>query len=421
MWEPEFGGGMWRCLVVLLMLRPAALEAHAIFLNSFWMEYTETEAVARVQVSVKEICTAGDLPFSVHEPAERAAIEMAAGKHVPYLLGHLSVSIDGTEVAGELVDITPPVTWELQAADLTSGQGVNAEETVDRLHFIYRLRYPCAKPPSRITLSQTMMSEFAYTPGTPFNFSYLVRMTRKGVAAQDFGNLAGGGLFDIATEFAAGQPAGGVALPETRTGWTRAREFVSTGIHHVLTGYDHLLFAAALVLALRSFWEVFKIVGVFTIAHSITVTLSAYQLVHVSERIVEPLIAGSIVWVACENIFWPQAARGWRRVGWTFFFGLVHGLGLAGVLVEHLEGFSAGLIAVTVLAFCIGVELGHLCIVAPMSLLMAAGREAQGNTFSAHALRYGSAVVAVGGFYFLLNALQWLPENLTPEVLFHMT
>ena len=412
---------MWKSVLFFLMLLGPSLRAHSIFLNSLWVEYTQTELGVKVQVSVKEICTAGDLAFDVKDPEDQAAIEAAAKGHLAYLLSHLSVSVDGAEAKGELVEIQPPATWALTAADVSTTPSPTPEEGTDRLHFVFHLKYPCARPPSRIALSHSMMTEFSYTPGTPFNFSYLVRVTQKGVPAKDFGNLAVGGLFDIETDYAASQPAGSVALPEKRTAWTRAHEFIHLGVHHVLTGYDHLLFAAALVLALRGFWEVFKIIGVFTIAHSITVMLSAYQLVHVPEWIVEPLIAGSIVWVALENIFFPQRARGWQRIGWTFFFGLVHGLGLAGAIVDHLQGFGPGLIAITVLAFCVGVELGHLCIVGPMSLFMARGRMLGGERFSHGAMRYGSALVALGGLYFLLNALQLLPESLTPEVLFHMS
>jgi HupE / UreJ protein len=58
---------------------------------------------------------------------------------------------------------------------------------------------------------------------------------------------------------------------------TTFNSFLKSGIHHVLMGWDHLLFAAALILAIRGFWEVFKIIGVFTIAHSITVTITALR------------------------------------------------------------------------------------------------------------------------------------------------
>lgn len=407
---PRFLLSLIFCLLTIL---PS--QAHPLFQNSLWVEYTETELEVKVQVSVKEICTAAGLVFDPNN-LDHAEIEDAAPKHLPYLLAHLQILVDGTELQGNLVQVTPPVSWVPTVADKDPKADPN-EQTMDRLHFFFQLKYACPKPPSRITISQSMMKEFTYAPGTPFNFSYLVRVTKKGETAKDFGMLSAGGAFDISTAYAAPNAAG----PAPRTWWASFKEFVHGGVTHVLTGYDHLLFAAALVLALRSFWEVFKIIGIFSLAHATTVTLSSYQLINVPSHIVEPLIAASIVFVALENIFYPRGSRGWRRIGWTFFFGLVHGLGLAGALVENLQGFTVGMIALAIVAFCVGVEIGHLCIVGPMNLLMSVGRQQGGDRFSDAAMRYGSLIVAIGGFYFFFNAIGVLPEWLTPEVLFNMT
>lgn len=396
------------------LLTPA--QAHPIFQNSLWVEYSETEITANVVVTVKEIATAAGIPFSLSGEFDKDQVEEAAPKHIDYLLGHLKVMADSAEVKGELVQIIPPVTWEVTDTDKNLTQPEQAERP-DRLHYNFHLKYPVTKPPGRITLSQTTMTEFSYSPGVPFNFSYISRVTRKGEKAKDFGLLAVGGTFDVPTDFAVSGEAG----PEARTWKTRFGEYTKAGIHHVLTGYDHLLFAAALVLALRSFWEVFKIVGIFTLAHSITVTLSAYRLVHIPDFVVEPLIAGSIVFVALENVFYPQGSRGWRRMAWTFFFGLVHGLGLAGALVDNLQGLSMAWIALAVVAFCLGVEIGHLCIVGPLSVALGIGRAKGGEWFSQRVMKYGSVIVAIGGFYFFLNALGWLPEWLSPDTLFGMS
>lgn len=412
---------MHRFLLLLLFLWGGlSAQAHPIFQNNLWVEYTETEMAANVQVTVKEICTAAGLPFNIDTPADRALIEDAAPKHLDYLLSHLHISANSQELKGSLVSVDPPIAWIPTPADLNAiapNTPIPKNEVTDRLHFFFKLKYPLTSPPYRVTISHEMMQEFSYAPGTPFNFSYHVRVPRKGKPATEFGTLAVGSTFDVATEFT--PPASAAAdLPEKRTHWTRAKEFIHEGVMHVLKGYDHLLFAAALVLALRGFWEVFRIIGIFTIAHSITVTLTCYQLVRVPSSIVEPLIAASIVIVALENVFFPSKARGKRRVAWTFFFGLVHGLGLAGALVENLHGFTVGMIALAVIAFCVGVEIGHLCIVAPLSVLMSGGRSVGGETFSKNAMRYGSILIAIGGIYYFLNAIQVMPESLSPETLF---
>ena len=97
--------------------------------------------------------------------------------------------------------------------------------------------------------------------------------------------------------------------------WNSLGTFFTFGVKHVLEGWDHLLFATALVLALRGFWEVFKVIGVFTLAHSITVSLTVVRGAPLlPEWFVEPCIAASIIFVALENIFLPGSAGSVRRL-----------------------------------------------------------------------------------------------------------
>ncbi len=187
--------------------------------------------------------------------------------------------------------------------------------------------------------------------------------------------------------------------------------FFREGLHHVLIGWDHLLFAVALVLALRSFWEVFKVIGIFTVAHSLTVSLTVWHgSPLLPAHIVEPCIAASIIIVALENIFFPDSAMSGRRMLVAFGFGLVHGMGLAGALLASLEGIDTGRVVRGVIAFCIGVEVGHLCIVAPASGLLKIGRDLWQENFRKWSLIAGSALVACGGVYYLLAALGFLPS-----------
>jgi hydrogenase/urease accessory protein HupE len=124
--------------------------------------------------------------------------------------------------------------------------------------------------------------------------------------------------------------------PERANEWATAGTFFIHGVHHILTGYDHLLFATALVLAVTSLWDLVKVVTAFTLAHSITLTLAALNMVRLPAQVVEPLIAVSIIFVAVQNIFWPMPARGYSRLAAAFFFGLFHGLGFAGGLLGKL-------------------------------------------------------------------------------------
>jgi hypothetical protein len=182
--------------------------------------------------------------------------------------------------------------------------------------------------------------------------------------------------------------------------------FFYQGVRHILTGYDHLLFVSALVLAVTSLWELIKVVSAFTIAHTITLTLAALNVIHVSESFVEPLIAGSIVFVAAQNIFWPRQSHGWGRLGAAFFFGLFHGLGFAGGLLEAMQEMQTGVMLLAIVAFSAGVETGHQLIVLPLFAALKIARQTRHDVvartqFSMKAQRIGSSVIFLAGIYYL--------------------
>lgn len=141
------------------------------------------------------------------------------------------------------------------------------------------------------------------------------------------------------------------------TGWTG---FIAMGVEHILGGIDHLLFLVALLALARGLWPTVTIVTAFTLAHSVTLSLAALGLVDVPSRIVEPLIAASIVWVALENVFAPSGLG--RRWLVAALFGLVHGLGFASALSEL--GLSPDAMVRALIGFNIGVELGQLAFIA---------------------------------------------------------
>jgi hydrogenase/urease accessory protein HupE len=186
--------------------------------------------------------------------------------------------------------------------------------------------------------------------------------------------------------------------PLTATLW----RYLVTGIKHIFLGYDHIAFLVAIMLWARRLIPVIKIVTAFTIAHSITLSLAALDVVAVPSALVEPAIAASIVFVAVENFFSKNIDSRWRI---TFLFGLVHGFGFAGALKEF--GLPAGAVA-ALAAFNIGVEIGQVAIVsivlpALMALdwLTAADRSRPARAVPlVYAL---SAVITVLGGYWLLT------------------
>ena len=122
--------------------------------------------------------------------------------------------------------------------------------------------------------------------------------------------------------------------------------------------------------------------------------------------IVEPVIGASIVYVALENILRQKIALNPQRIIVVFLLGLVHGMGFGGALLEKLEGIEGHAAAWAIAAFCIGVEAGHLCVVAPLSGALKIGRDAGGEKFRQVVLRWGSALIALGGCYYFFAAVR---------------
>jgi len=138
------------------------------------------------------------------------------------------------------------------------------------------------------------------------------------------------------------------------------RDYTVLGFTHILPkGLDHILFVLGIFLLSVHWRPLLYQVTAFTIAHSITLALSLYGVVSVPASVVEPLIALSIVYVAVENIVIGEL-KPWR-VWVVFGFGLLHGLGFAGVLTEL--GLPAGEFLPALIAFNVGVELGQLAVI----------------------------------------------------------
>ena len=139
-------------------------------------------------------------------------------------------------------------------------------------------------------------------------------------------------------------------------------DYLKLGIHHIVTGYDHLLFLCGLLVGCKRVRPMLAIITCFTLAHSLTLALAAMNVVAISPRIVEPFIAASIIFVGIENFRRGDnvKARCWLALG----FGLIHGFGFAGALRETGLGGSTGSLVSALFSFNLGVELGQLVIAA---------------------------------------------------------
>ncbi|WP_018391915.1 HupE/UreJ family protein [Bacillus sp. 37MA] len=137
-----------------------------------------------------------------------------------------------------------------------------------------------------------------------------------------------------------------------------SKQFLSLGLEHIFTGYDHILFVISLLIGAKTVRHIFSLITAFTIAHSITLALATLQIVQFPSKWVEMAIALSIIYVALVNIF----DRDSKQQPWiAFSFGLIHGFGFAGILSEMR--LDVNHMATTLLSFNIGIELGQLLIV----------------------------------------------------------
>jgi HupE / UreJ protein len=140
-----------------------------------------------------------------------------------------------------------------------------------------------------------------------------------------------------------------------------ALRFIRLGFFHILDGTDHLLFLACLIIPFRRFRPLVAVVTSFTVAHSITLIASAYDMVPRAlwfPALVETLIAMSIVYMGLENIVTAKLRRRWLI---TFGFGLVHGFGFSFALRDTLQ-FAGSHLLVSLLSFNIGIELGQVLV-----------------------------------------------------------
>jgi hydrogenase/urease accessory protein HupE len=296
--------------------------------------------------------------------------------HGDYLLAHLRVAADGRPIDGRV----------LKLPEQTDGWPT------------YEFEYGLTGiMPAEVTFEQDVLREFDFAPGNPWEASYVVCVRRTGGSALE-------GLLLISK-----QPLV-LDLNRMTSGFDKvgmAKEYVHHGIMHILSGYDHLLFIAALALAVATLWDLVKVISVFTLAHSITLTLSALDIVRLSSNIVEPMIAASIVFVALQNVTVPERSRGAGRLGIAFFFGLFHGLGFAGGLLSAMEGMAGFAAGLAILAFSAGVEIGHQMIVLPIfgAFKLARGLAPEAVLMPSRVLRYGSAGIFAAGIFYLVSAL----------------
>lgn len=203
-------------------------------------------------------------------------------------------------------------------------------------------------------------------------------------------------------------------MPDTAAKpWQAFVDFGYEGVWHIWIGFDHILFLLSLLLPAALiknengwqpkprfylvFWDTLTVVTAFTLAHSLTLSLAALQYISLPSRWVESAIAASVVIAALNNIF-PIFVQ--RRAWFAFGFGLIHGMGIAGVLLDM--GLPDTQRLLSLLGFNLGVEAGQLAIVGTALPLIA--WFSRYRYYPAVVMRLGSASIAA-------VALVWLAER----------
>jgi hydrogenase/urease accessory protein HupE len=260
---------------------------------------------------------------------------------------------------------------------LTDDSWSAPEPLPDRQSIRLRARYQTQATPGSVTVTARL---FSYDPmhQTFLNFYENGALTSQAILDRNHPEF----------EYFAGSRQGVFAV---------IRKFVPAGIHHILIGPDHLLFLIGLLLLGGSFRRLLLVVSSFTIAHSITLTLAALNLVTPPARVIEPAIALSIVYVGVDNLM----AGGGRDVrAWiAFAFGFIHGFGFANVLREmNLPSQALGW---SLFSFNLGVEIGQLMVVVVVASALAALRSSNEAASRRLAFAGSLAVVLVGAFWFL--------------------
>ena len=260
---------------------------------------------------------------------------------------------------------------------LTDGVWSPPEPLPDRQSIRLRVSYKTNAAPGTVTVTANL---FPYDPThqTFLNFYEREALTSQAILDRSHPQF----------EYFAGTRQGVLAV---------IRKFVPAGIHHILVGPDHLLFLIGLLLLGGTIRQLLLVVTSFTVAHSITLSLAALNLVRPPAHIVEPAIALSIVYVGIDNL---MVGRGRDVRAWiAFAFGFIHGFGFASVLREM--GLPGAELGWSLFSFNVGVEIGQLLVVVVVASALMALRSR--NEIASRRLAFAGsvAVILAGAFWFV--------------------
>lgn len=360
---------------LLSLITQRAALAHPLTQGSLGIIHKGGEILLTMRVPFEEIIAQQSADITESSP-QRSREEIWLS-HGLYILKHLSIDAHGRQLLGK---ITPGTTPTQDASFISYSFSFKAPKYIEI---------------TEISLRQDILQEVEYTPGNPWEASFIVTN----------GDSATSGATYLLT------PSASLLIPLKITNSSSTSLFIAFvwhGVLHILEGRDHLLFAAALVLSTLVFWDVVKVIAAFTLAHTLTLALSVLELVRLSSSVVEPAIALSIVVVALLNVFTSRQRAIRTTMVLAFFFGLFHGLGFAGGLLDAMSGLQSVQFWIALIGFSVGVEIGHQVVVLPLYAFLSAVRRVdfiRGTSLTPKLVRLMSVAVMLGGAYFLLQII----------------
>jgi hypothetical protein len=363
---------------------PGAAFAHTTGETYVWLNVEENNITGRVEINLRELREKMGVDVPDEGTQRMGILEENREKILSYLRQHYRIEAYGQEVPIEYTAIG--------LLDLPADEGIYAQ-------FFYVT--PEGTVPDLVTITNSLFVE------NDFIHRSLVCVERNRKSGQVFEGEFG------AMVFGAHNPVQDLDLTHIES-LLRPRDFIWQGVLHIWIGTDHILFIITLLLPAvliyqgtmwspvpnftAAFWNIIRIITIFTVAHSITLSMAALGLVSVPSRIVESVIALSIILVAVNTISPKFRDKAWLII---FLFGLFHGMGFASVMSE-LPFRMVDLVKVLI-GFNVGVELGQLAIVFAVFPVIFLLRKTK--AYVPIILKGGSAITAaIACFWFIERA-----------------
>ena len=259
------------------------MSAHPVAQGALDLQILPNTIRVQMRVSGEEMLVAE--AFDVSDKPKANSLEEVRQRHGQYLLRHLRVFADERRLTGTSLKI----------------------EALRNEWVVYQFEFTGTTRPVRLRIEKDVLNEIEFAPGNSWEASYIARICQQDRPAHEGLLLSRQQPLVFDCDWTSAAPS--VAAAPLDRGRI-VQQYVHHGIGHILSGYDHLLFVCALVLGAVTFWNLVKVVTAFTLAHTLTLTLSVSNIVRLPSHIVEPMIAGSIVFVAVANLLCPQRSRG---------------------------------------------------------------------------------------------------------------